>query len=243
MEQEPDQAILTNIKGSKNMMDLAVKYNAETFVAISTDKAVHPTCVMGISKRIVEIYAQSLSAKLKKNNSQGYTRIIAARFGNVFGSSGSVVARFKNQIENKKTLTLTHPEVTRYFMSISEACSLVLEAGDIGQGGEIFIFDMGEQILIKYLAEKMIRHYGLEPYKDIDIQYTQLPSGEKLHEDLIYNHEVVKPTRNSKISMVINEDLSYNDIESSLSELFAVALTYDNQEIIKRMKRLATAIS
>jgi FlaA1/EpsC-like NDP-sugar epimerase len=192
MENNPSESILTNIFGTKNVADLAVEFGVQKFVMVSTDKAVNPTNVMGASKRIAEIYIQSLGKTAQ-------TKFVTTRFGNVLGSNGSVIPRFKKQIEAGGPITITHPEITRFFMTIPEACKLVLEAGTMGSGGEIYIFDMGKPIFIKNLAEKMIRLSGKEPYTDIDIVYTGLRPGEKLYEEVLADTSKTLPTYHPKI--------------------------------------------
>ena len=196
MEENPSEAIRTNIQGSKIMADLSHEFHVEEFVMISTDKAVNPTNVMGASKRIAEIYIQSL-------NDSSKTKFITTRFGNVLGSNGSVIPLFKKQIENGGPITVTHPEITRYFMTIPEACQLVLEAGTMGNGGEIFIFDMGKSVKIIDLAKKMIKLSGLELGKDIQIQFSGLRPGEKLYEELLADKENTLPTHHNQIMIGI----------------------------------------
>jgi len=213
MEDNPCEAIKTNVMGTKIIADLSIKYGVRKFVMISTDKAVNPTNIMGASKRIAEIYVQSLNNTLINENyifSNGLsyinnlnvkpiTKFITTRFGNVLGSNGSVIPRFKQQIEKGGPVTVTHPEITRYFMTIPEACRLVLEAGNMGKGGEIFIFDMGKSVKIIELAKKMIRLAGLIPNQDIKIQYSGLRPGEKLFEELLNDDENTMPTHHHKI--------------------------------------------
>jgi FlaA1/EpsC-like NDP-sugar epimerase len=239
MEAHPCEAILTNVRGSRNIVDLAILYKAEAFVMISTDKAVNPSNVMGASKRIAEIYVQSLYRKLKEQSQDSkITRIITTRFGNVLGSNGSVIPRFYEQIENGGPVTVTDPEIIRYFMTIPEACRLVLEAGNFGKGGEVFIFDMGDSVKIKDLAEKMIRLSGFEPYKDIEIRFTGLRPGEKLHEELLYDKETALPTHNKKIMIGSVQEYDYDQIVSLLTELTKIANTFDKMEVVKLMKKL-----
>ncbi|GHT85847.1 capsular polysaccharide biosynthesis protein [Bacteroidia bacterium] len=238
MEMHPCEAILTNVLGSRNIADLSVLYQAEAFVMISTDKAVNPTNVMGASKRIAEMYIQSLSKKIKKQSPDSpHTRIITTRFGNVLGSNGSVIPRFEEQIKHGGPVTVTHPDVIRYFMTIPEACRLVLEAGNLGEGGEVFIFDMGESIKIKDVAEKMIRLSGLEPYRDIKIEYTGLRPGEKLHEELLYDKETVKPTHNPKIMIGAVREYDYEELAAHLKLLIETARTFDSIEVVGLMKK------
>jgi FlaA1/EpsC-like NDP-sugar epimerase len=239
MEEYPCEAVLANVLGTKIVSILAMAYHAECFVMISTDKAVNPSNVMGASKRIAEIYVQSLSEWLKtQENTPVMTRFITTRFGNVLDSSGSVVPIFRKQIEQGGPLTVTHPEVTRYFMTIPEACSLVLEAGNFGKGGEIFIFDMGAPIKIKELAEEMVRLSGLEPYKDIDIVYTGLRPGEKLYEELLYDKENTKPTKNEKIMIGKNYARDFEEIEDKVSRLIDLAHKFKPIEVVKAMKEI-----
>jgi len=238
MEEQPSEAILTNVAGTINVADLAMEYQAECFVMISTDKAVNPSNVMGASKRIAEIYIQYLVDNQAGKSNKTPVRFITTRFGNVLGSNGSVIPRFTEQIEAGGPITVTHPEIIRYFMTITEACNLVLEAGCLGQGGEIFVFDMGESVKIKDMAESMIRLSGLEPYKDIDIIYTGLRPGEKLYEELLYDKETILPTRHEKI--MISKVISYNyeEILPKLFRLIEVAKHDDYLNTVKMMKTI-----
>ena len=231
MENNPSESIFTNVLGTRNLADLSVEYKVEIFVMISTDKAVNPTNVMGASKRIAEIYTQSLS---KKSN----TKFITTRFGNVLGSNGSVIPRFRQQIENGGPLTITHPDITRYFMTIPEACQLVLEAGAMGQGAEIFIFDMGKSVKIVELAKKMIKLSGLTLDKDISIVYTGLRPGEKLYEELLADHENTLPTHHTQIMKAKVKEYDLNEITTSINELIALFDQQDNKLIVKKMKTL-----
>ncbi|GHU68391.1 capsular polysaccharide biosynthesis protein [Bacteroidia bacterium] len=238
MEEYPCEAILTNVMGSKNMADLAAEYNVEAFVMISTDKAVKPSNVMGASKRIAEMYVQSLSNKLKKEKDGLAPRFITTRFGNVLGSNGSVVPRFEKQINGGGPVTITHPDIIRYFMTITEACRLVLDAGNFGKGGEVFVFDMGDPVRIKDMAEEMIRLSGYEPYRDINIIFTGLRPGEKLYEELLYDSENVKPTHNAKIKIGTVIECDYEEVKTDLEQLLAIAKTYNSLETVKQMKRM-----
>jgi FlaA1/EpsC-like NDP-sugar epimerase len=236
METNPSEALYTNILGTKICADLAVQFGADKFVLVSTDKAVNPTNVMGASKRIAEIYVQSLDKHLV--NTAHTTRFITTRFGNVLGSNGSVIPLFRKQLEAGGPLTVTHPEVTRYFMTIPEACQLVLEAGAIGQGGEIFIFDMGEPVRIADLANKMIALSGLEAGKDIDIVYTGLRPGEKLYEELLNNGENTTPTHHPKIMIARVREYSYNEVKQNIESLIGLFAAQDNIRIVSAMKAM-----
>lgn len=238
MEKHPCEAVLTNVHGTRNIVDLAVLYKAEVFVMISTDKAVKPSNIMGASKRIAEIYIQSLYKKLQGQYSIPVTRIITTRFGNVLGSNGSVIPRFYDQIKRGGPVTVTDPEIIRYFMTIPEACRLVLEAGNFGKGGEVFVFDMGDPIKIRDLAERMIQLSGFEPYKDIEIKYTGLRPGEKLYEELLYDKETVMPTHNKKIMIGSVQEYDYDYILSVLNQLINTANQFDKDEVVKLMKKL-----
>ena len=237
MESNPSEAIVCNILGTKLLADLSVANKVKKFVMISTDKAVNPTNVMGCSKRIAEIYVQSLNNYIQDNKT-GVTNFVTTRFGNVLGSNGSVIPLFKKQLQNGGPITVTHPEVTRYFMTIPEACQLVLEAGKMGKGGEIFIFDMGKAIKIADLAKKMIYLSGLQPDKDISIVFTGLREGEKLYEELLNNQEDTLPTHHDKIMIGKVKEYSYEDINKYV-ELFN-DLVYDNNELkmVALMKEL-----
>ena len=231
MENNPSESIFTNVSGTKNLADLAVQYKAEKFVMVSTDKAVNPTNVMGASKRIAEIYAQSLG----KNSN---TKFITTRFGNVLGSNGSVIPRFRQQIENGGPITITDPNITRFFMTIPEACQLVLEAGAMGQGGEIFIFDMGESVKIIDLAKKMVKLSGLVLDKDIRIVFTGLRPGEKLYEELLADQENTVPTHHKQIMIAKVKEYDFEFISSSIHQLIELFDKQDNQVIVKKMKEL-----
>jgi len=231
MENNPSEAILTNVLGTKNIADLAVKHNVTRFVMVSTDKAVNPTNVMGASKRIAEIYTQSL-------NSTTSTSFITTRFGNVLGSNGSVIPLFKKQIEKGGPITVTDPEITRFFMTIPEACQLILEAGAIGNGGEIYVFDMGESVKIVDLAKKMIKLSGLELGKDIQIVYSGLRPGEKLYEELLNNKENTLPTQNDQIMVAQVQSYDYPTTKEKIELLIALFNGQNNIEIVKLMKEL-----
>ena len=231
MENNPSESILTNVFGTKNLADLSVYYKVEKFVMVSTDKAVNPTNVMGASKRVAEIYIQSL-------NKKSGTKFITTRFGNVLGSSGSVIPRFRQQLENGGPITITHPEITRYFMTIPEACQLVLEAGAMGNGGEIFIFDMGESVKIVDLAKKMIKLSGLVLDKDIKIVFTGLRPGEKLYEELLADHENTLPTHHSQILVAKVKEYDFDEVATDIGELITLFDAQDNHAIVSKMKKL-----
>lgn len=233
MEDNPAEAIKTNVLGTKTIADMAVKHGVVKFVMISTDKAVNPTNIMGASKRIAEIYVQSLN-----NAHNGATKFITTRFGNVLGSNGSVIPRFKQQIEKGGPLTVTHPEITRYFMTIPEACRLVLEAGCMGKGGEIFVFDMGKSVKIVELAKKMIRLAGLIPDEDIAIQFTGLRPGEKLYEELLNDNENVMPTHHEKIMIGKVRVYVLDAVNQQISCLLEHAGINDNRKVVIQMKAM-----
>jgi FlaA1/EpsC-like NDP-sugar epimerase len=231
MEVNPSEAINTNVKGSKILADLSVEFGIEKFVMISTDKAVNPTNVMGASKRLAEKY---VGAK----NAEGKTKFVATRFGNVLGSNGSVIPLFRKQIENGGPITVTHPEVTRFFMTIPEACRLVLEAGTMGKGGEIYLFDMGESIKIVDLAKNMILLSGLEPEKDIKIEFTGLRPGEKLYEELLTSGEKLLPTHHPQIMITRDEPEIGDQLFSSVNELILLFSSQNNLEMVKKLKSM-----
>ncbi len=231
MENNPSESILTNVLGTKTLADLAVDYKVEEFVMISTDKAVNPTNVMGASKRIAEIYTQALG---KKTN----TKFITTRFGNVLGSNGSVIPRFRQQIESGGPVTITHPDITRYFMTIPEACQLVLEAAALGNGGEVFVFDMGKSVKIVDLAKKMILLSGLILDKDIRITYTGLRPGEKLYEELLTNEENTLPTHHKQILIAKVKEYDFEIVSKTIQELIDLFDTQNNLSIVKKMKSL-----
>ncbi|TCD02661.1 polysaccharide biosynthesis protein [Pedobacter psychroterrae] len=252
MEDNPAEAIKTNVLGTKTIADLSVRHGVQKFVMISTDKAVNPTNIMGASKRIAEIYVQSLNNSLSNDgvifsNGLSYlnesdvkpiTKFITTRFGNVLGSNGSVIPRFKQQIEKGGPVTVTHPEITRYFMTIPEACRLVLEAGCMGKGGEIFVFDMGKSVKIVELAKKMIRLAGLVPNEDIKITYSGLRPGEKLYEELLNDNENTMPTHHEKIMIGKVREYVFNEIEAQIYQLLDHAIINDNRKVVIQMKTI-----
>ena len=234
MEDNVSESIQTNVAGTRILADLAVKYKAEKFVMISTDKAVNPTNVMGCSKRICEIYVQSLAKKLQKEGGH-VTQFITTRFGNVLGSNGSVIPRFKDQIRRGGPVTVTHPEIIRYFMTIPEACRLVLEAGSMGNGGEIYIFDMGKPVKIVDLAKRMI---SLSGRTDVKIEFTGLRHGEKLYEELLNVKELTKPTYHEKIMIATVREYDYDEVKDRIQHLIDVSYSYDQMKIVAAMKDL-----
>ncbi|MBO5381929.1 MAG: polysaccharide biosynthesis protein [Bacteroides sp.] len=234
MEDNVSESIQINVLGTKNVADLAVKYGANKFVMISTDKAVNPTNVMGCSKRICEIYVQSLAKKLLKEDKSA-TQFITTRFGNVLGSNGSVIPRFRDQIQRGGPVTVTHPEIIRYFMTIPEACRLVLEAGSMGSGGEIYIFDMGKPVKIVDLAKRMI---SLSGRTDVKIEFTGLRHGEKLYEELLNVKELTKPTYHEKIMIATVREYDYDEVKHRIQDLIDVSYEYDQMKIVAAMKDL-----
>ena len=233
IENNPHEAVWVNILGTQNLAKLSVLYNIKTFVMISTDKAVNPTNVMGASKRSAELLVQSLQF-LPENK----TKFITTRFGNVLGSNGSVIPLFKKQIEAGGPITITHPDIVRYFMTISEACELVLQASTMGKGGEIFVFDMGKPVKIKDLAIKMIKLSGKEPEKDILLKYTGLRPGEKLYEELLSDNTKNLPTPHHKIMVSMDPHKEYNEIKDLLEQIENAALSHDNNQIVRILKNM-----
>ncbi|WP_394350397.1 polysaccharide biosynthesis protein [Flavobacterium hydrocarbonoxydans] len=238
MEENPSQAILTNIEGTKNLADLSCKYNVKKFVMVSTDKAVNPSNVMGASKRIAEKYVQSLFLKNQKESSEFKTKFITTRFGNVLGSNGSVVPLFTKQIAEGGPLTITHQDIIRYFMTIPEACQLVLEAGAMGNGGEIYIFDMGKPVKIIDLAKKMIKLAGFIPDKEIKIKIVGLRPGEKLYEELLNDTSKTLPTYHNKIMIAQEIQDEYENLHTDIDELIGIANFFDNDDIVTKMKKI-----
>ncbi|WP_293882592.1 polysaccharide biosynthesis protein [Sphingobacterium sp. UBA1498] len=237
MENHPLEAVQTNVMGTKNLADLAVEFQVEKFVFVSTDKAVNPTNIMGATKRIAEIYVQSLNNHLEASLQESiHTKFITTRFGNVLGSNGSVIPRFRDQIQKGGPVTVTHPEITRYFMTIPEACRLVLEAGTMGQGGEIFVFDMGKSVKIVELAKKMIRLSGFKPNEDIEIKFTGLRPGEKLYEELLNDLENTLPTHHEKIMIAKVRENNYDIVLMKIEELQQRLATQNKNEVVYQMK-------
>jgi FlaA1/EpsC-like NDP-sugar epimerase len=233
MEKNPYEAVKINIIGTQVLAELAADNGVDKFVMVSTDKAVNPTNVMGATKRFAEMYTQSM------NQLDGMrTKFIATRFGNVLGSNGSVIPLFKKQIERGGPVTVTHPEITRYFMTIPEACELVLEAATMGEGGEVFVFDMGESVKIVNLAKKMITLSGLRVDRDIEIKYTGLRPGEKLYEELLNNDENSLPTHHPKILIAKVNTPTYAFMEIQVAEMLQILADGDNNELVAKIKQV-----
>lgn len=235
MEDNPYESIINNVNGTKVIADLSVKYGAKKFVMVSTDKAVNPTNVMGCSKRICEIYVQSLDKAIKENKIEGETRFVTTRFGNVLGSNGSVIPIFQEQIRNGGPITVTHPNIIRYFMLIPEACKLVIEAGTMGEGGEIFVFDMGEPVKIADLAKRMITLSGA---KDVEIKYTGLRDGEKLYEEVLNDKEITLPTFHNKIKIAKVREYDYTEVNVTITSLINTVDRKTDMEIVADMKAI-----
>jgi FlaA1/EpsC-like NDP-sugar epimerase len=236
MECNPCEAIHCNVMGTRNVADCAVKFGIERFIMISTDKAVNPTNIMGASKRIAEIYVQSLAKdSLKKGIN---TIFVTTRFGNVLGSNGSVIPHFKNQIERGGPVTVTHPDIIRYFMTIPEACRLVLEAGSFAKTGEIYVFDMGKPVKIVDLAKRMIEMAGLVPGVDIEIKYIGLREGEKLYEELLSSDENTLPTVHEKIMVASVRRYNYDKVAKDIEKLIALARQINIEEMVMEMKKM-----
>ena len=235
MEDNPGESIRNNVHGTRIMADLAVKYGAKKFVMVSTDKAVNPTNVMGCSKRICEIYVQSLDKAIKDGKVKGVTQFVTTRFGNVLGSNGSVIPLFKEQIKRGGPVTVTHKDIIRFFMLIPEACKLVLEAGTMGHGGEIFVFDMGKPVRIVDLAERMIRLSGA---KNVEIKFTGLRDGEKLYEEVLNDEETTLPSAHPKIKVAKVREYVYTDVCEQVDDLVASSSNEEDMQIVKRMKEM-----
>ncbi len=235
MEDDPSESVQNNVWGTKVIADLSVKYGVKKFVMISTDKAVNPTNVMGCSKRICEIYVQSLDKAIKDGKIKGVTQFVTTRFGNVLGSNGSVIPLFREQLAKGGPLTVTHPKIIRFFMLIPEACKLVLEAGTHGKGGEIFVFDMGEPVRIADLAKRMIQLSGA---KNVEIKYTGLREGEKLYEEVLNENENTLPSFHKKIRIAMVRNYEYEDALREIEELRDISVKYDDMETVRKMKQI-----
>lgn len=238
MEENPCEAVMANVVGTRNVADLAVKYLVEKMVMVSTDKAVNPTNIMGASKRLAEIYIQSLGLAIAEGKVEGSTRFVTTRFGNVLGSNGSVIPRFREQIEKGGPVTVTHPEIIRYFMTIPEACRLVMEAATLGNGNEIFVFEMGEPVKIADLARRMIELAGLKVGEDIEIEYTGLRPGEKLYEEVLSTKENTLPTSNEKIHIAKVRQYDYVAVAEQIAKLNELAAMVDIPATVRLMKQM-----
>ena len=237
MEENPCEAVLVNVAGSRNVADKCLEYGVEKMVMVSTDKAVNPTNIMGCTKRLAEIYVQSLGLAIEKGEKQGRTRFVTTRFGNVLGSNGSVIPRFSAQIAKGGPITVTHPEITRFFMTIPEACRLVMEAATMGNNNRIFVFDMGESVKIRHLAQRMIELAGFVPDKDIKIEYTGLRPGEKLYEEVLSNAENTLPTSHKRIHMAKVREYEYAEARIVADELERLSREVEIPEMVRLMKR------
>ena len=233
IEENPHEGVRVNIWGTKNVAELSSKYKVNRFVMVSTDKAVNPTNVMGATKRAAELFVQAL-----QNQEGNITKFITTRFGNVLGSNGSVIPLFQKQIEKGGPVTITHPDITRYFMTIPEACELVLQAGTMGLGGEIYVFDMGEPVKIIDLAQKMIKLYGLETGVDIQIITTGLRPGEKLYEELLSDDTKTLPTHHEKIMISKDPTLDFYDINTRVNQISVAALKKDKEQVVSLLKAM-----
>ncbi len=238
MEENPCEAVLVNVTGSRQVADMAVEYGAEKMIMISTDKAVNPTNVMGASKRLAEIYVQSLGCAIRQGKVKGKTKFITTRFGNVLGSNGSVIPHFKEQIENGGPVTVTHPDIIRFFMTIPEACRLVMEAGTMGEGNEIFVFEMGKPVKIVDLATRMIELAGYRPDKDIKIEFTGLRPGEKLYEEVLSDKENTIPTDNKKIKVAKVREYDYFEILDTYAEFEKLSRNVEIIPTVSLMKQV-----
>lgn len=237
MEENPCEAILVNLMGTHNVADCCLRYDVEKMVMISTDKAVNPTNIMGCTKRLAEIYVQSLGQAIEATMVAGRTKFVTTRFGNVLGSNGSVIPRFREQIEKGGPVTVTHPDITRFFMTIPEACRLVMEAATISAGNEIFVFDMGESVRIADLAHRMIELAGFVVNKDIDIVFTGLRPGEKLYEEVLSNHENTKPTGHKKIRIAEVREYNFDDAQAATTQLEDLARKVEITQMVRLMKQ------
>lgn len=238
MEENPCEAVLVNVAGSRNVADKCIEYGVEKMVMISTDKAVNPTNIMGCTKRLAEIYVQSLGIAIAKGLVQGKTKFVTTRFGNVLGSNGSVIPRFREQIEKGGPVTVTHPDITRFFMTIPEACRLVMEAATMSTGNQIFVFDMGKSVKIATLAKRMIELAGLREGIDINIEYTGLRPGEKLYEEVLSNTENTLPTNHDRIRVAKVREYDYNDAQKAAKELEELSRNVNIPDMVRLMKHI-----
>ncbi|GKI23444.1 capsular polysaccharide biosynthesis protein CapD [Odoribacter laneus] len=237
MEENPCEAVLVNVVGSRNVADKCIEYDVEKMVMVSTDKAVNPTNIMGCTKRLAEIYVQALGLAIEQGKHNGRTKFVTTRFGNVLGSNGSVIPRFREQIAKGGPITVTHPEITRFFMTIPEACRLVMEAATMSTGNQIFVFDMGASVKIAYLAKRMIELAGLVPGKDIEIAYTGLRPGEKLYEEVLSSTENTIPTDHNRIRIAKVREYDYNDALKVANDLEKLSRTVEIPDMVRLMKK------
>ena len=236
MEENPCEAVLVNVAGSRNVADKCIEYDVEKMVMVSTDKAVNPTNIMGCTKRLAEIYVQSMGLAMEQGKKAGKTKFVTTRFGNVLGSNGSVIPRFREQIAKGGPVTVTHPEITRFFMTIPEACRLVMEAATMSTGNQIFVFDMGESVKIDDLARRMIYLAGFKPDEDIKIEYSGLRPGEKLYEEVLSNNENTRPTDHSRIRIAKVREYDYNDALAGVDELERLSRAVEINDMVRLMK-------
>jgi FlaA1/EpsC-like NDP-sugar epimerase len=237
MEENPSEAVFVNVAGSRNVADKCIEYGVEKMVMISTDKAVNPTNIMGCTKRLAEIYVQALGLAVEQGVVEGKTKFVTTRFGNVLGSNGSVIPRFREQIAKGGPITVTHPEITRFFMTIPEACRLVMEAATMTSGNQIFVFDMGESVKIADLAKRMVELAGLTLDKDIKIEYTGLRPGEKLYEEVLSNAENTEATDHDRIRIAKVREYDYEEASRVTNELESLARAVDIPTMVRLMKR------
>ena len=238
MEENPCEAVLVNVAGSRNVADKCIEYDVEKMVMVSTDKAVNPTNIMGCTKRLAEIYVQSMGLAMEQGKKAGKTKFVTTRFGNVLGSNGSVIPRFREQIAKGGPLTVTHPEITRFFMTIPEACRLVMEAATMSTGNQIFVFDMGESVKIDDLARRMIYLAGFKPDVDIKIEYSGLRPGEKLYEEVLSNSENTLPTNHSRIRIAMVREYDYAEALSGVDELERLSREVEINDMVRLMKQI-----
>ncbi len=238
MEENPCESVLVNVAGSRNVADKCIEYDVEKMVMVSTDKAVNPTNIMGCTKRLAEIYVQALGLAIEKGEHTGRTKFVTTRFGNVLGSNGSVIPRFREQIAKGGPITVTHPEITRFFMTIPEACRLVMEAATMSTGNQIFVFDMGESVKIAHLAKRMIELAGLVPGKDIEIAFTGLRPGEKLYEEVLSNTENTIPTDHSRIRIAKVREYDYTDAATAADQLEILSRAVEIPDMVRLMKKI-----
>lgn len=238
MEENPCEAVLVNVYGYKNVADKCLEYDFEKMVMISTDKAVNPTNIMGCTKRLAEIYVQSLGLAIERGEHERKTQFVTTRFGNVLGSNGSVIPRFREQIAKGGPVTVTHPDINRFFMTIPEACRLVMEAATMSTGNQVFVFDMGEPVKIDLLARRMISLAGFTPDKDIMVEYTGLRPGEKLYEEVLSDKENTIPAFHERIRIAKVREYEYSEAEKSVDDLATLARKVEIPEMVKLMKRV-----